>query len=146
MEKQEIFDTVARHLFAQGERAFDREEGTCKYRLPVEGKWLKCAVGALIPDANYNPGMDDVNYSTRVGAVIGRAEVCGYSLPDYFRKEQPLLASLQTVHDYSGNWRHEGEMRNALSLVAIKHGLSDYVVADLHFPVKAQAELQLVAA
>jgi hypothetical protein len=146
MDKQEIFDTVARHLFAQGERAYDREEGTCKYRREGQGKQLKCAVGALIPDDNYDPGMDDPNYSTSIRGVLARADEKGYVLPDYFTKEQELLSALQTVHDYEINWRHEGELKNALSLVAIKYGLSDLVVADLRFPVKEQGQLDLVAA
>ena len=48
MKAQEIFDTVATHLFRQGHQAIDN--GTCLYRAPNGDM---CAVGVLIPDEYY---------------------------------------------------------------------------------------------
>jgi hypothetical protein len=57
MTRQELFDAVCAHLAQQGRRSwgvserFDDAEG-CLYRGP-DG--LRCAVGALMPDAVYRP-------------------------------------------------------------------------------------------
>lgn len=52
MNAQEVFDTVAVHLLDQGEPARRNAGGTgCAYR-GVGG--LKCAVGCLIPDEDYD--------------------------------------------------------------------------------------------
>lgn len=46
---QEIFDFVANHLLTQNAKAVD-DSDTCRYRYGH----LKCAVGALISDEDYN--------------------------------------------------------------------------------------------
>lgn len=53
MNHQKAFDTMLNHLRQQGKPAVT-EKGRCRYR--VDG--LKCAVGALIPDEEYEPAME----------------------------------------------------------------------------------------
>ena len=66
MTKQEIFDTVCSSLIGQGERAVkkrgDGEPSFCRYRhTKDDGTVLKCAVGWLIPDAEYKTYMKDLS-------------------------------------------------------------------------------------
>ena len=51
---QDLFEAVARHMFAQGRQSRDDSlyYGACCYRSP-DG--LMCAVGAVLPDAVYCP-------------------------------------------------------------------------------------------
>jgi hypothetical protein len=104
MKKQEIFETVARHLFAQGRQATD-EIGICVYRADNGNK---CAVGALIPDEMYNPNYEN---NTLIGLLNGpvfdktnsehgiRRQI-PVILPTYFSRNQGLLSRLQGVHDH----------------------------------------------
>ena len=94
MTPQEAFETVAKHLLAQG-RPSKNEKGMCVYRGP-DG--LKCAVGALIPDEAYDPRMEDI-YASMVIAQFDDLE---------FLKEanlevngERLLDVLQELHDSS---------------------------------------------
>lgn len=85
MTGQEIFDAVAIHLLTQKRKSVGAN-GVCRYR------WhgLRCAIGCLIPDAQYTPGLEHCsgphNYSVRVAAGILDNQV-------------PLVAALQNVHD-----------------------------------------------
>jgi hypothetical protein len=58
MNCQEIFNTVARHLLTQNERA--TEGGFCSYK---NEQGLRCAIGVLIPDGhpaqNYLSSLND---------------------------------------------------------------------------------------
>ena len=53
---QLILDDAFDALIAQGQPA-TTPKGNCQYR--VGGTDLKCALGHLIPDANYTPDMED---------------------------------------------------------------------------------------
>jgi hypothetical protein len=85
---QEIFDFVASHLLTQNERAM--EEGyLCKYRIGN----LKCAVGALIADEDYNHGFEGNSLITLKG-------IREHSIFNDIEEERlMLLNDLQTVHD-----------------------------------------------
>lgn len=64
MNSQEIFDKVVLHLLEQGERCSTMDEDgkeTCLYRGP-EG--MRCAVGCLIPDDLYDPGIEKKRVSS----------------------------------------------------------------------------------
>jgi len=97
MDKQEIFDKVATHLMTQLKRAEKRRvpsygsagDTYCRYRTD-EG--LSCAVGCLIKDEDYSPGME------------GRS-VHNLNLT-YLKKEVYFLAKLQAIHDMEDvkNW------------------------------------------
>ena len=83
MTNQEAFDKMVAHLRKQGQKA--KENGTCRYRTK-DG--LMCAVGCLITDAEYKPGMEGMG----VEALLPAYEV----LQDL---DPPLLAEMQDTHD-----------------------------------------------
>lgn len=128
MDAQEIFNTVARHLFKQGERAVKRGDVVCKYRAGN----LKCAVGALIPDELYDPDMDKEfgEDGTGVRSLVNRF---GNVLPSWFDEHWRLLESLQLVHDRLDNWNTTDDMRQDLKEVAMSYGLDDHILDYLAF-------------
>ncbi len=70
MDKQAVFNTVAKHLLTQGRQAMD-SGGHCVYR----GKdGLRCAIGALIPDEVYDPVIEDATSHMLVIAGLGREQ------------------------------------------------------------------------
>lgn len=95
MNRQEVFDTALNHMRQQGKRAGGKYG--CSYRTP-DG--LKCAVGALIPDENYDPEIE--------GLTANREEVVA-SLPfeiDRAAGDDKFLRQLQLdLHD--GNIRED---------------------------------------
>lgn len=88
MNRQEAYDIVVAHLFTQGRRAYDEDNG-CLYRGP---NGAKCAVGVLIPDEQYNPAMEGCS----VGGLVGSS---GYKIPSVVRRNADLMQALQSVHD-----------------------------------------------
>lgn len=90
MNKQEIFDAVVTHHFAQ--KAKCAEDDLCMYRGP-EGR--KCFVGALISDEDYRPSMDDGSKPTGIEAMVSEYP----HLPQWMRDEVEFLTKLQHVHD-----------------------------------------------
>jgi hypothetical protein len=137
MTPQEIFDTVARHLFTQGHRASiqldddPESEGAgfdCRYRGPGG---TKCAVGILIPDDAYDPRMEGCSAKGLFDPDIsGRPD---FRLPKWMGDEVVLLQSLQLVHDVADHWADDKRMRWELSLVATAYGLDDSVLPGLSF-------------
>jgi hypothetical protein len=131
MTPQEIFDTVARHLFTQGQRAGilrddDDSHGddfSCRYRAPGGAT---CAVGKLLPDDAYDPGMEG-------NAVDGICSAYGDMLPTWMLDQQVLLNWLQKVHDTKDHWFSDERMRFELSLVAISFKLDDSILPGLSF-------------
>lgn len=137
MQPQEIFETVSKHLFNQGERAvkFDKEQKfyTCMYR----GKnGTKCAVGVLIPDSMYHPKMEraiDNLIKDYKRSQEGYIDI-EWSIPPYFVNNYELLVTLQDiVHDDTENWKSSAAMRNILREVAKDYGLEADFLKDLHF-------------
>ena len=99
MTAQEIYDTVARALLAQGRPSICKY-GRCLYRGP-DG--LKCAIGHLIPDENYDPkfeglGIDNFFYD----------DVHGFG---FNKKDKNLLVDLQLAHDDTNHWQTNEEWR-----------------------------------
>ena len=100
---QEIFDAVARHLLAQGEKAASVDEAGhtfCRYRTE-NGR--ACAVGCLLTDEE--------------------AAACEGCVADdlpmaWTRRHSTLLRELQRVHDQEFAWRRE------LAFVAKDFGLN----------------------
>jgi hypothetical protein len=131
MTPQEIFDTVARHLFTQGERAgivvdddYDRGDGfTCQYRAPGGAT---CAVGKLIPDAAYDPVMEGCGVTMLLDSF-------GPRLPSWMLDNYELLDRLQMVHDHEAHWISDKRMRFELSMAAQSYGLDDSVLSGLSF-------------
>jgi hypothetical protein len=131
MTPQEIFDTVARHLFTQGERAgivlddeADRGEGfSCRYRGPCG---TACAVGKLIPDDAYDPGMEGCG-------VTQLMDNFGPDLPQWMVGNYELLDRLQMVHDQDAHWISDERMRFELSMAAQSYGLDGSILPGLSF-------------
>ena len=131
MTPQEAFDTVARHLFDQGERAGlqHRDENDevydfeCLYRAPG-GK--TCAVGCLIPDAAYRPSMEGSNPDTLVSMFSDL-------LPPWMAANRDMLVDLQAIHDTAVNWKDDTAMKFALGLTADKFGLDKSILYTLSF-------------
>lgn len=125
MEAQEIFDTVATHLFKQGRRAVRGcAEVVCAYR-GVGG--LKCAVGVLIPDQLYTEMMEG-------STVFGLLDDSEWELPEWMADNRSLLWDLQGAHDVTRNWESSAAMKRALNKVAAESGLASDVLNELAFP------------
>jgi hypothetical protein len=126
MTKQEMFDTVARHLLTQNERSEEIRKSTvdgtlipfCSYR-GMGG--LKCAIGVLIPDEIYRPEMEN---NGAYSLLEQFPELAAY-IPD-----EDLAHALQYVHDkyQVSDWKME------LINVAATHQLDASVVQE--FPDK----------
>jgi len=89
--KQSIFNRVVKHLLKQ--KVKSKRGYYCAYR-SEEG--LKCAVGVLIPDRDYDPLMEG-----DVFTLIDCAVFYSYKIPKYFQKYSNFLHQLQGIHDYS---------------------------------------------
>jgi hypothetical protein len=132
MTPQEIFDTVARHLFTQGERAGivldddpdDIGRGfSCRYRAPGGAT---CAVGRLLPDDAYDPGMEG-------NTVDMICDAYADLLPAWMFDHHGLLDRLQRVHDTKDHWISDERMRWELSLAAEAYELDDSILPGLSF-------------
>ncbi len=130
MTLQEIFDKVRTHLLTQGEQcAFG---GNCKYR-GDNGKM--CAVGCLIPDALYNPEIEDVGVRVHFQKLFRKAfggakqkilhNILKECVPGFYPEETnaayKLLVDLQNVHD---QYENAGDWPAELRVVAGKYGLT----------------------
>lgn len=122
MNEQEIFDTVATHLFTQGQQSRDDAyHGRCAYKTETG---LTCAVGCLIQDY-YKPEMDSLDNSD-IETVYYRFRKI---LPEWIDENMELLQSLQGVHDNTTNWSTIDLMKESLTEVALNYYL-DYDVLD----------------
>lgn len=104
MNMQEIFDRSARHMLAQGQPSLatmrhpqnGMDQRLCAYR--GDGG-LKCVVGALIPDALYDRGLEGQSASSfEVQEVLIRAGVLK-GVGDMDLDRLSLLQHLQSLHD-----------------------------------------------
>lgn len=97
MNAQEVFDKVVNHLRAQGEPAIDHAAGACKYRVEATGgRVLKCAIGCLIDDNDYNPDMESHNLNKLLSNE--KALPLG-PLRNLLTQHSQLLHWLQVTHD-----------------------------------------------
>lgn len=138
MNHQEIFNTVATHLFNQGRPAArimrdkDGKEhaGACLYRTD-DG--LKCAVGVMIPDDIYRISMEN-------RSVKGILESSSFNLPVSIFNDQniALLQALQLLHDNytedeSDTWGSTDRMKAAFASLAFQFNLNPSVLDNLKF-------------
>jgi hypothetical protein len=137
MTPQEIFDTVAKHLFTQGKPAKqmmplseddDEEDYQCRYRAADGGK---CAVGVLLPDELYVESMEGQSLS----GLITNAHKRGWpELPSWMEENASLLMDLQGAHDSDFYWETTKKMRKRLFNIAKDRGdLDANVLATLSF-------------
>ena len=89
--EQQVFDQAAKHLLTQNAKASD-DFGGCQYRLELnDGTVLKCAVGCLIADDEYDSKIEGEIYGSNwFNEFFG------------FKHEVPhveLLRRLQNLHD-----------------------------------------------
>lgn len=126
MTPQEIFNTVATHLFTQGERAmYYWGVIRCAYR---NDSGQKCAVGCLIPDEVYNTAMEDMG-------VVNLVKTFG-ALPTFIASNLCLLEMLQNVHDDATAWATEKTLKKRLRRVSEKYSLDSSILETLHLPKK----------
>ena len=110
--QQEIFDIVVLHLYRQGHPAYDQKEG-CLYRAPNGDK---CAVGVLIPDQVYDPGMEGKSVDNQ---NFSFSKV----LPKYIHQNIDLLLALQGVHDEWDDWKFS-DIQPQLETIADEYNLT----------------------
>lgn len=89
MNRQEIFDKVAKHLLTQNARSEDGE--SCLYR-SEDG--LMCAVGCLIKDEHYSVALE--NQSVSHESVNHALNLSGVETDSVTTE---MLEDLQTLHD-----------------------------------------------
>jgi hypothetical protein len=137
MTPQEIFDTVAKHLFTQGKPAkqmmpvsedHDEEDYQCRYRAADGGK---CAVGVLLPDELYVESMEGQSLS---GLIMNAGKQGQPELPSWMEENASLLMDLQGAHDSDFYWESTKKMRKRLFDIAKDRGdLDANVLATLSF-------------
>lgn len=111
MDRQSVFNTVAKHLLTQNARAAD-EDGKCFYRAP---NGMKCAMGALIPDELYKPTMENKEASYVCNNYPEIAQHLGVETME----DRAFLNNLQRLHDY----KDPSLWRIALANFAARHSL-----------------------
>lgn len=132
MNAQEIYDTVVKHLFAQGKPAYgDYDENDtfsgsgCAYRTGE----LKCSIGCLIPDEAYRNDMEQRSLAD----ILADNR---YTLPVYLSDNLLLLNKLQNAHDNRLNWEkgyalkgwNYAELGSALLESALMFGLQTNIL------------------
>lgn len=98
MNALEILETVTTALLKQNKqskKAITSSDGICAYR---GDNGLKCAIGHLIKDENYNPELEGKGVSNiDVQKALFKNGINIYNLD-----VETLLFGLQNIHDYYG--------------------------------------------
>ena len=139
MTDQELFDTVAKHLFSQGEPCTNGY-GDCRYRRKnKDGSFdtKRCAIGRCFPDSEYSPAMEgnSINCLVDIYPTLDKR---------FHKNDHRLLAELQRVHDYCDLdkfaqatipqfWQTTKMMKEGLRDVARRYNLDDSVLETLRF-------------
>jgi hypothetical protein len=89
MKRQDLFNKAARHLLRQNQQCLDEDDG-CVYRGP-DG--MKCAIGALFPNAVYEKGMEMTSVSQLINDFPKVRKYLGGV------RNAEFLQRLQDVHD-----------------------------------------------
>jgi hypothetical protein len=95
---QEVFEFVAQHLLNQNQRCMNN--GKCAYR-GEDG--LKCAVGAIIADDEYDPVFDMVSDSG-IQCLVRDKRI---KVSDHLE----LLTMLQSIHDNYPEFQWEDKLK-----------------------------------
>ena len=92
MTLQRIFNKVAKHLLKQGRKSENPLSGDCMYRGNED---LKCAIGILIKDSQYDSTLEGLNINDL--KIIKALKESGIIMDaNIFR----LLKDLQNLHDH----------------------------------------------
>ena len=102
---QEIFDAVVTHARKQKKRCLYNDK--CMYRDP-EDSFVKCFIGALIPDTKYDKKIENISVSGLLSPEfidLWKGVLLKSLLEDKI-KLSVFLAKLQKIHDdhYVMNW------------------------------------------
>lgn len=94
MNRQEIYDTVKKHLLTQGKKSeiVGNYGAECVYRGP-DG--LRCAIGALIPDYLFDSSMENKTVRSLLKDHPEVAEHLGAT----YSEDRAFLECLQGIHD-----------------------------------------------
>lgn len=103
--KQTVFNQIVKGLIEQGQTAVNGN-GHCQLRAQDGDRTLKCAVGMLIPDSEYNSCLEDEAY---MGSINDEDKfldtniipILTETLGGYNMDMHQLLADLQDAHDES---------------------------------------------
>ena len=112
LTNQKAFDKIYKYFIFKKNKQCVGAGGDCMYR---SGK-LKCAVGVLIPDDDYDSDMEGSH--------------CRTIRANYFREEWDgldidLLASLQRLHDTPSAWSKNGVfLKTPIKRIAKKYKLT----------------------
>ncbi len=128
MKDQQIFDTVATHLFIQGRRSVSGS--SCRY-WGEDG--TKCAAGALITKDFYFPELEMSNRT-----ISHHVKDNPDKFPAWFLTNLGLIQELQTVHDRTYNWEHPNNLHNSLVEVALKYNLSPDILENMSYSWKKE--------
>ena len=131
MNKQEVFNQLAQHLFQQNERSMTLSEGgalICAYRTK-DAEPLKCAVGKFIPDALYSRKMENVSAN---GVLFEQFPelIEPLTIEDAHRV---FWSVAQSVHDRGSSWESTAHMRTALNELATEFEIDASIVETLSF-------------
>jgi hypothetical protein len=129
MNRQEVFDTVSRHLIEQGCKSVsidDMEIGSysCMYR---GEQGTKCAIGALIKDEYYCSTFEGGTLSEEL-IVEAIEKSLGVTL-EY--KDIAFLRELQSAHDSSFDEGFREEITDRLKTVARNYELNTKVLEEI---------------
>ena len=108
MNNQQAFDKMVTHLFTQKVQALDTN-GTCQYKVD---NGLKCAVGALISDADYNEEFE----GSPVHDII-------YNIPDLVHLDIDILTRVQCIHDEFAPKHWFRELSNTCALFNLDYAI-----------------------
>jgi len=121
MNNQEAFEIATKHMFAQGKRAAAAD--TCLYRTDTG---LKCAIGALIPDDQYDESFESTNVEDLVTIK---------DIPALSGLDVEFLKLLQRIHDNLECWFDESYFKNMLRELAVRFDLDHRFIDDLDLNV-----------
>jgi hypothetical protein len=132
LTKQQIYNTVATHLFEQGEAARHDKH----YCLMLNEKGQMCAFGCLFKEEDEEKRLDEIDSQSMIRK---------FPEYEYLRNDDTIWAlltgssdneiptSLMQVHDTTDSWLNSETMRKALKTVAITHNLDFSILGVLKF-------------
>lgn len=105
MDRQKIFNKVYKHLLTQKVRSYDKDNDICLYRQKKGDKYLKCAVGCLIPSNRYNPKFE----KNDITSLFQKFPNIQTVLDVQTNSDKDFLLGLQEIHDSDAveTWNHK---------------------------------------